>query len=170
MTFSADRIVFVFFGPDSLSSVHCLSVSFYLVCSGIPKVHSWLWIDAKTRLYFCETSRNPRLTHPYDDVFVPLWENTAAILRTGFSVLNFLSICYVQRFLKCLPCPLLRALYVDGHPIAFRGFTYHFMRAHLIWSTNEIFNLAARTASCKLCHPIFYCCKRSCRLRSSIKL
>ena len=117
MTLPADGAVFVFFRTDSPLSVHCFDCSSSQVWIDGVMFHPWLWIDAKNRLYCCETSPNTRLQHLHDTVFYRLWANAAAILLTAFSCPNVQSICDVKHFLKYLPCLLAGALSVDGHRI-----------------------------------------------------
>ena len=101
-----------------------------------PMFHPCLWIDAKNRLFCCETSLNIRVKHPSDVVLVPMWANVAPILRTAFLCPNFQSICDVQHFLKLPSCLIVRVLIVDGHPI---NFLHHFCRRHLMWLTTAMF-------------------------------
>ena len=122
--------------------------------------YSWLWIDAKTWFYCDETSLNIRLKDLHGAIFIPLWANVATVLHTAFSCQNLRSICNVQHFLKCLTCMLVHALSVDGDPIPFWGFLHNFWRGHLIWLTIAMFAFACRIDSYKLCHQIFYYCKR----------
>lgn len=97
---------FAIFWANSPLSVNCFNCSFVLCVKWWTRLYLWLWINA--------------------NAFVSLLVNAAPILRSAFSCSDFQSTGDVLHFLKCLPCLLAHALSVDGHLIAFCGFSSPF--------------------------------------------
>jgi len=153
ITFPVDKVVFAFFGPDSPLTIHCFD------CSFVSGVKWWTHVDPwrKNSALFL---RN--IAKQFIETFSrPCFWSIVSKRGTAFSCPNFYSICDVQHFLICLPYQLTRALSIDGRPIWFCGLYNYF---YLIWSTTVGFILTARTASFKLCNPIFHSCKSGSRL------
>ena len=139
---------------SSLDTIHpfqsnVLTVPLSPVWSGGTISNPWLWIDANTRLYYGETSPNTLWKHLHDIVFVILWTNAAPILHT----------------LVNIRCIAIFEMPVNSPTSTLWIFFKHFWSGHLNWSTTAMFDLAARTALFKVCHPIVYSHKRTSRLR-----
>lgn len=111
-----------------------------------------------------ETWLNTRWKHPCDAVSVVTYCGQTLHPSRIQPYSNYRSICDIQFIVKCLSFQLDYAFLINDHIKLFGDFLKLFQACMLIWFSITLFVFAVRTASFKLFHTIFYCCKRKSRL------